>query len=306
MLNTKDGNVTVKPATTIEQQVNILKSRGLEIQDEAEAAKVLECTNYYRLRGYYIHLQKEGSDDFIEGTSFNQICALHDFDNELRNLLLKILLDIEVVARSRIAYSIAHAWGPMGYRDESNYGDNKHEKFETLMNRIDDDLSKSRERFIKTYIEKYDGQFPIWVAVEVMSYGDLSKLYALLPTEIKKRIASAYEGLDDALLTNWIQCSSILRNLCAHNSRIYARGIPLPIIIESDVQKNIKIANNNKFEAKPHSLFAYLLAIKRISNANVWNAFIIDFWKLIDKYNEVIELDKLGIPYRGDQFLSQK
>ena len=71
----------VKPATTHAEQVNILKSRGLKIADDEDAAKILEYTNYYRLRGYYIHLQKDGSDEFIEGTSFEQLVALHNFDN---------------------------------------------------------------------------------------------------------------------------------------------------------------------------------------------------------------------------------
>jgi len=306
MSDEKKQDLTVKPATTFEEQVNILKSRGLEIENEKEAAQILEYTNYYRLRGYYIHLQKDGSDDFIDGTSFNQICALHDFDNELRHLLLKVLLNIEIVARARIAYSIAHAWGPMGYREESNYGDNKHDKFESLMARIDDDLSKSRERFIKTYREKYNGQFPIWVAVEVMSYGDLSKLYALLPTDLKQNIAKAYNELDETLLTNWLLCSAILRNLCAHNSRIYARGIPMPIMIENDVQDKIKEVTNAQFEIKPHSLFSYLLALRRISNSNVWNEFIDEFEQLLTKYNNAVELKRHGIPYQWKIFLEKK
>lgn len=304
---TNDGKQTsVKPATTHEQQLSILKSRGLIIKDEYAALKILERTNYYRLRGYYIHLQKENSDDFKDGVTFEQIVTLHDFDSELRILLLRLLLDIEVVARTRIAYTLAHAWGPMGYRNEDNYNGADHNKFNVLMARFDDDLGKSHERFIKTYNQKYQGQFPIWVAVEVMSFGDLSKLYHLLPTAEKKKIADAYDGLDETLLTSWIQCCAVLRNLCAHNSRIYSRNIPIPIKIENKIQSRISVATNGKFKAKPQTFFSYLLAIRRISNVKVWNSFCDDFKALLQKYCDVVEPIRLGMPYQWEQFINNK
>lgn len=306
MVDENKPQVVVKPPTTHEEQVNILKSRGLIFGDEEKAAQILEYTNYYRLRGYYIHLLKDGSDDFQKGVTFEQVLALHDFDNELRNLLLRLLLDIEIVARTRIAYVIAHEWGSMGYRDENNYIGADHSKFGELMSRIDDDLGKSRERFIKTYNQKYAGQFPIWVAVEVMSFGDLSKLYHLIPTPLKKKIAAAYDGLDESLLTNWIQCSAILRNLCAHNSRIYARSIPIPTKVESNVQADIGKITKGRFQAKPQTLFSYLLAIKRISNAKVWNSFVDDFEQLLQKYSSTVEPIRLGMPYQWKQFLDKK
>ena len=297
---------SIKPATTLKDQVSILKSRGLLIPDEDEAINVLECTNYYRLRGYYSHLQKKGSDDFKDGTTLYSILSLHDFDNELRVMLLGLLLDIEIVARARISYSIAHTWGPMGYRDQSNYAASDSKKYNELMLRIDEELGKSRERFIKTYNEKYAGQFPVWVAVEVMSYGEISKLYHLLPTNLKKVIANAYDNLDESMLTNWIYCCSILRNLCAHNSRLYARSIPMPISIEKDVKKKIDIMTNGKFAAKPQSLFSYLLAIRRLSRGKIWNSFLEDFKKVLGKYHNTVELIRLGIPDQWEQILSKK
>lgn len=299
--------VIVKPQKTLEEQIDILKSRKLYIEDDADAMRVLERSNYYRLRGYYIHLQEKDSNDFKLGVSFTSISALHDFDNELRILLLKLLLDIEVVARARIAYTVAHAWGPMGYRNISNYGSScDPEKFAELMDRMDSDLANSRERFIKTYNDKYAGQFPIWVAVEVLSFGDLSKLYHLLPTEQKKNIANAYDYLDESLLTNWIQCAAMLRNLCAHNSRLYSRRIPTPIIIEKEKQAYISDVTNGTFSIKSQSLFSYLLAMRRISSSTIWNSFIRDFEALLQRYDCFVEPIRLGLPYQWKQFLFEK
>lgn len=305
--STHTSTVPVKPPTTLDKQIEILKSRKLYIEDDEAAMSVLESSNYYRLRGYYIHLQEKGSDDFKPGVSFTYISALHDFDNELRILLLKLLLDIEVVARARIAYTVAHAWGTTGYLDIENYGSScDQKKFDELKGKIESDLKNSRERFISTYNEKYAGQFPIWVVVEVMSFGDLSKLYHLLPTELRRNIANSYDYLDEALLTNWIQCSAMLRNLCAHNSRLYSRSIPTPITIEKKMKEYISEITDNSFTIQEHSLFSYLLAIRRISKSPTWNAFLHDFEALLQKYDCFVEPIRLGLPYRWKEILFYK
>ena len=59
MVDENKPKIVVKPPTTHAEQVNILKSRGLIFGDEEKAAQILEYTNYYRLRGYYIHLLKD-------------------------------------------------------------------------------------------------------------------------------------------------------------------------------------------------------------------------------------------------------
>lgn len=301
----RDASIA-KPPTTLEEQVDILRSRNLFIDDDVQVMHVLEKSNYYRLRGYYIHLQIKDTDDFKPGVSFTQIAALHDFDNELRGILLKLLLDIEINARARIAYAIAHAWGTMGYRDASNYDPKQKDKFAELMARIDDDLANSRERFIGNYKNKYGGQFPIWVAVEVMSFGDLSKLYHLLPIPMKKNIAQAYDYLDESLFTNWIQCAAMLRNICAHNSRIYSRNIPTPITIEKKTEAHIKEICSDSFRIFPHSLFSYLLALRRIASDRTWNLFYEEFDELIRKYDCYVEPTRLGLPDQWRQFLFVK
>lgn len=295
-----------KPPTTLDEQIEILQNRKLFIDDEYQAKRILEKTNYYRLRGYYIHLQVKDSNDFKHGVSFTEIAALHDFDNELRALLLKLLLDIEINARARIAYAIAHAWGTMGYRDFSNYDPSLKDKFDELMGRIDSDLENSRERFIDNYNKNYGGQFPIWVAVEVMSFGDLSKLYHLLPTPMKKNISAAYDYLDESLFTNWIQCAAMLRNLCAHNSRLYSRNIPTSITIEKKVAAHVAEVCTEKYKLYPQSMFAYLLAMRRISDNRAWNYFYNAFDDLLQKYDCFVDPMRLGLPRQWKEFLFEK
>lgn len=85
-----------KPPKTFEEQLELLISRGLIVENKEEAIKCLSSLNYYRLRGYYIHLLKEGSDDFIPNVSFSHILSLHDFDTEFRLILLRLLFALKL------------------------------------------------------------------------------------------------------------------------------------------------------------------------------------------------------------------
>ena len=296
----------LKPAKELNEQVDILVNRGLHIDSEEAAISALSSINYYRLRGYYIHLQKKGGEEFLPGTSLAQLLSLHSFDSELRLLLLQLLFDIEIVARTRIAYVLGNAWGPAGYLDETNYQGCNHESFEKLIESVNNDIARSRELFVKTHNEKYDGIFPIWVAVEVMSFGDLSKLYSLLPPSQRANIANCYEYLDETALKNWLHISSVLRNTCAHNSRIYGKSLAPHALIETKVATYMSAILGPSFNVYPNTLFAYLLGIRRISRSETWNAFLGKLKKLISDYQGIIEPIKLGFPYQWALILLPK
>lgn len=295
-----------KPAKTYEEQLGILKSRGLYADDEISAINQLSVLNYYRLRGYYIHLQEKDSEAFKPGTSLELITSIHSFDSELRILLLRLLFDIEIVARTRIAYEIGNAWGPIGYENEANYLGCDHEQFVSLMTSISDDIRRSKERFIRTHNEKYGGKFPIWVAVETMSFGDLSKLYSLLPPSHRTNIANAYQYIDEKLLSNWFQVSSLLRNTCAHNSRIYARSFSLHAIIENNLEKHMNAIIDPGFKIYDNTLFVYLLALRRISRPETWNRFLDDLDLLFQKNAEIIKINRMGFPFQWKLILLPK
>jgi abortive infection bacteriophage resistance protein len=294
-----------KPATQLVEQARILHSRGLDIGSEETAINTLEHLNYYRIRGYYIHLQQKNCEDFIPGTTLKQITDIHEFDSKLRIVLLALLFNIEIAARTRIAYIIGNAWGPLGYRDESNYTGCNQALFKELIDSIDYSLKTSKERFIRKHVEDYNGDFPIWVAVEVMSFGDLSKLYSLLPTSYKKSIANAYDYLDEGLLKSWYHVSSVLRNICAHNCRIYNRRMPIYTVVEKEIDAEIfRICP--RFTVYRDSLFAFLLSIRRIANRDEWHVFYCALKSLINEYSNVINIIHIGFPFEWESLLLDK
>lgn len=112
---------------------------------------------------------------FIAGTTINNVYSLYEFDRKLRNLLMGALETIEIAFRTHIAYMLAHNYGPLGYLDVDHfYNPTFHQQFIDQLNK---ELTRSDELFIAHHNSKYGGQFPIWVAVEILSFSTLSKLY---------------------------------------------------------------------------------------------------------------------------------
>ena len=79
-----------KNFTTIEQQIAILKSRGLSIPDEEKAKDFLIRNNYYRISGYSLTLRSH--DVFFPSTNFQNIIDIYEFDHEMRHILLNYII----------------------------------------------------------------------------------------------------------------------------------------------------------------------------------------------------------------------
>ena len=134
----------VKPFKTYDEQISLLKSRGLIISDDDKAREILKRMNYYRLSAYSLTLRKD--DVFYPGVSIEDIVALYDFDAKLRSIIFEYSSKVETTLRAYIAYYHAQKYGPLGYLNNQNF-DNElnHSKFlSELFNNIHRSSGKQR------------------------------------------------------------------------------------------------------------------------------------------------------------------
>ena len=104
-----------KPALTYDQQIHLLRSRGLLVADEPMARRCLTHHNYYRLSAYRFPLSElTDSHQFLPGTTFEQLWGLYCFDGALRLLVTEAVKRVEISTRSRVAYEFGHAYGETG------------------------------------------------------------------------------------------------------------------------------------------------------------------------------------------------
>lgn len=108
---------------------------------------------------------------------------------------------IEVTFRSRLAYFLATELGPDGYLDSATYIDQVHKASgdllrDQLLDDIGRDLDRSKERFIAHHVNAGE-TVPVWAAVEAMSFGTVSKMYALLAdTGIRTKVSKSFRGVE--------------------------------------------------------------------------------------------------------------
>lgn len=129
-----------KVFTTIDEQIEILKSRGLAFNDESFAKLFLTRVNYYRLSGYWLTL--EDHDQFYENVCFQNIVDIYLIDYEMRHIMLKYLETIETQFKSIYSYEFARLYGKLGYQDSKNFTD--FDQYLKILSKADEQKEKKK------------------------------------------------------------------------------------------------------------------------------------------------------------------
>lgn len=278
-----------KPFMSIDEQIDILRTRGLVIKNIDYAHKVLGTVNYYRLSAYT--LSYKTGDSYYDDVTIENIYSLYSFDRRLRLLLLEVLEPIEIAFRQHIAYYHTLKYGPMGYTIAKNFNNlNYHKDFMDALHR---EINRSKEIFISDHKAK-GKEMPFWVAIEILPFGVLSKLYKNLKLPEQKKIASEY-GVPFDYISSWLYSLSTIRNICAHYGRLYNRKL-------SACPKLIK---QSTYKIKKDYLFARFKPINILSQRDNWEGFSFKLKELIKEYQEEIKLDLLGFPNDWENILDK-
>lgn len=275
----------MKEAKTIEEQLQILEKRGLIIENRDRAIEILRNVNYYTLTGYLFPFEQ--GEVYQKGTSMNLAIKLYHFDNETRNILMALMMKAEEKLKTRIAYNIAiaHSKNPLIYTDVNYFkSTNDHSRF---MKDFQNNVRNNREvPFVKHHIQKYRSQFPIWVAVNLFTLGNLKYLYKNIPSRDRKNISSEF-NVSPQTLDSWIDILRILRNKLAHNMRLY----------ETTFQKTPKLEKHHSIRITNNRLFANFVLLKYLlDDSEVWQSAIVNLDKIFVKYQDSVELSKIGFP----------
>lgn len=282
----KKGKVFKK----IDEQISIYEDRNLKIDDYDYTKNVLINVNYYRLSGYALSMKDK--ERFKEGSTFKKLYDLYEFDRKLRTLILTIIEQIEISLRTQIAYEFSRKYGPLGYEESKNFTHQpSHSKF---MSEFRKNTQKSKELYTFHHNKEYDGQFPLWVAVELFTFGMLSTFYKNMHRKDRKLISQKYYNLGNDSLESWLHCITYIRNCCAHYARIYNKVL----VIKPKLPDEIKIRNDK--------LLAVLFIIKKLSLMdNAWRTFLTSFKALMEEYGESVEYHHIGFTKNWEEVLNK-
>lgn len=233
----------MKEHKTFNQQLTILRNRGVVVPTNGKPKRFLEQENYYNvINGYKDLFLVKGSNNqpvepeiYQKGTHFNELKALFLFDRELRILLLKYLLIFENSIKTTVAYEFSKKYPRKNaYLDIANFVDNDPKKvlqqISILTKTIHDKVDRSGA--IKHYIEEH-GEVPLWVLVNFLTMGNIANFYNILTDSTKNIIAKFYTDkyrtqnkdntfrLSSADLSACLKVANLVRNICAHDERLY-------------------------------------------------------------------------------------
>ena len=281
----------LKPAKTFQEQVSMLKSHGCIIEDEATCIDFLNKVNYYRLTAYFLPF-RNADQTYKEETTFERIKMIYEFDQWLRLLIFAVVEEIEVYTRTRLAYYHGHKYGPHGYWKAENFSSaHNHDHF---IVQIESEVERNKNAlWVKHHRRTYNGKFPIWVIVELFSFGMLSRFYADLPLDDRKQIAAEFHT-KEAYLESWLRAVTLLRNTCAHYGRLYyAMFTSIP-----KIPPHLKLTCTGM-------LFDQLLTLKLLTpDPGIWNSvFLANISTLVEEYSEFIELTHIGFADEWESIL---
>ena len=283
-----------KPAIDLPSQINLLKSRGLQITDETQAEASLQNIGYYRLSGYsYPFLNSTNREEFKQGTTLDQILRVYEFDRHLRLIVTDAVERIEIGIRTRIINATSLNWDPHWYLDTSKFHHrfNHHafiQKAEKGVGIRYDRTTRARilpRTHSETFIEHYytnDGTPdlpPIWMTMELLTLGTLSTLYkGIGDAALKARIAGEF-NVTAKVLASWLHSLAHIRNICAHHGRLWNRVFSMTPLIPSRLQTIVQ--NANRFEGHTVVLVSLLDAM---NHGNHWRQRLKD---LLAEYPEI-------------------
>lgn len=179
--------MSTKDFKTIDEQLEILRSRGLIIDDENIAKDFLLYNNYYRISGYSLTLRK--NNIFSKSASFQNIMDIYNFDHELRHVILQYLEIIEVRMKSIFAYEFTKIHGSTGYLNAAFFNDKvKHREIISKANQ-QKVQRLSHEAYLRHFVNDLQQDIPLWAYVDLFTISDISFMYSISEQPIRDAIA---------------------------------------------------------------------------------------------------------------------
>ena len=295
-----------KQFKTLDEQIDILRHKGLVIKDERYAKEVLLRENYFFLMGYR-HLFINKDKTFKQGTTFEELYSLFLFDRHLRNIIFKYLLVIENNLKSIFSYQLSKKYG---YKEKDYLKNNNFTTAPEKQAQLNDLLRKMKRQIrvngsqhtaTQHYASNY-GYIPLWILVKVLSFGIISELFQVLKIDDQKEIASIY-GIDYETFIVYLPILANYRNLCAHEDILYENRTQ-KAIDDTIYHQLLKIEKTeDEYSKGKTDLFALLIIIKQLLKEDEFKNMTLEIDNVVETLNynlNTIKIDdvlnRMGFP----------
>ena len=283
-----------KEPKTFDEQLEILKSRGICMDTEAEQSKALDIIKrigYYKLINGYKKLfvevfqnDAEGIEEkYKEGVTVSEIYSLYYFDRDLREVMLRHILPVETHVKSLIAYTVSIQYGNDNYLKYNNFNTARKDA-ESIIPKVFSDIHRQiayrdSDPSIQHYLSQY-GFIPMWVLNNILTLGTISKIYSIMKPKDRQMVSRAF-SIQDVTMENFLLCLTDIRNISAHGNRLYCSRTKRPLV-NTPVHKSLNIPSGpGEYLYGKRDLFAALIALKYLVSNNNFDALIKEIDQLL-------------------------
>ena len=222
--------------------------------------RILEKENYYNVINGYKDLFLDQTaplsvERYKSGTTFDEVYALYNFDREVRHIYLKYLLKVENSFKTVLAHEFSSLYGHDNYLKIDNFHigpstdtrvlkriatnsklDMTKDYFQILKISAEDNIGAaikligdiqqeiarqmSKQHQVVTHYMSGYGYIPLWVLVNVLTFGKITTFYKLMKNNDKMTVAKKF-GIPCDELHKYMDMCSLARNKCAHDERFF-------------------------------------------------------------------------------------
>lgn len=279
-----------KKFMTYEQQIDFLRSeKHLIIRDDSKTLSLLKQHSYFALINGYKHPFKSKSGLYKTKTSIEDIYALYHFDNNIRYIFMRNIMDIELHIKSLLSYAFSNKFGELesAYLAATNYNYSNiayQGDINELLRILTDVVKNSSSYIYMNHQKRCHGNIPPWVIVKALTLGNISKMYSCQKPEVQTEISKEFIGVSEGDLSSFLDLLTRFRNVCAHNERLFDYRYHKRSINDMPLHKNMNISKKaNRYTKGKSDLFAVLIVLKYLHSEE-------KFHKLIDELSKEIDV----------------
>lgn len=194
-----------KPFLTYESLIVKLRDeKKLTVPEgtEAHVSQLLKKCGYFFLVSGYKKPFKAADGTYLPGTTIDDLFALYQFDNTLRNIFFNSIQIIEKEIKSLLSYSFTKAYGDdqQQYLSPSNFDTRPGTKDEHIRQMavrklictlISATLPPSGHDYIDHQWKKHRN-IPLWATVKALTLGNISKMYSLCRPSVQSGVPRGF------------------------------------------------------------------------------------------------------------------
>lgn len=291
-----------KPFITYTAQVEKLTNeKHLIVTDTNFAITSLKNISYFGLIGGYkdpfIDVQ---THKYINNTTFEDIVALYEFDEELRGLFFKYLCHIEIKLRSSISYYFCQKHGERQeeYLNPNNYSTSPKSKRGVikLIKILDNVANKNKDHKYLVYQRNKYHNVPLWVILNALTFGQISKIFEFLPQKMQGLICQDFGNIKKNDMIKYLKVLTLYRNVCAHNERLFSHHT-YSSIPDTLIHKKLNIPkHHSKYICGKNDLFCVVITFRHLlprADFLVFKKHLMHIFNQYKKKNSNLKLDKL-------------